>query len=315
MERIVLAVCISDSYAQHAAVVIASVLKSNPTDSFDFHILSGDLSSTNISLLKSMACDRLRIFPHAVDRARFNAYPIVVEYFSQEIFYRYLIPELINASRVIYTDVDVLVQKPIRQLWETPLTAQHPLAAVREINDASSRTAGWIQYKQAIGLDAEVPFFYSGLLLIDCDQLRKENAVEELFADTTWCAEHLSADDFSASDQVVINRVFAHRILDLPLAYCVTGAMLKEGYKGEIIIRHYAGYYEKPWVNIAWNWHWGAYWKTLVKTPYRNHAWGMLFRHLWSVIYSSHVKKGYHRAFLFGIRIYKKKVPNTYSQQ
>ncbi len=304
---IVMAFCISDSYAQHAAVVMASALASNPDEAFAFHIFSGDLSAESQALLKTMeASGRLTIAFHVVDRTLFDAYPIVVEYFSQEIFYRYVIPRYVDAPRAIYSDVDVLICGSLRELWETPLTASHPIAAVREVCDGPRSTDGWLRYKRGIGLDEDTSFFYSGLLVMDCDQLRKEQAEAALFEDTTWCATHLDAAHFSASDQVVINRVFRNRILDLSVAYCVTDAY-KKYWKGETIIRHYAGYYEKPWCNIAWNWYWGPYWLTLLRTPYRKKAWGFLWRHLWALVFSSHVKNGYRRYFLFGLRIYKKR--------
>lgn len=285
---------------------MASVLESNPEEGFDFHILSGDLSEVNRAKLRAMAGERARFFFHAVDRARFAACPVVLEHFSQEIFYRYLIPELIP-GRVIYSDVDVCVRGSLRALWETPLTAERPLAAVREFGDRAPSPA-WRDYRRRIGMPEGAPYFYSGLLLMDCDRLRPEGATRRLFEDTAQCAGRLDAGDFSASDQVVINRVFAGRILELPDAYCVTDALAKT-HKGPCVIRHYAGYYEKPWCNVAWNRTWGAYWRLLRKTPYGAEAWGFLWGHLRAVVWSVHTRNGYRRAFLFGVRVRKSKSP------
>lgn len=303
-ERMVLAFCISDSFARHAAVVVASALESNPAERFDFHILSGDLSAGNRARLRAMEGARARFFFHAVDRARFAAYPIVVEHFSQEIFYRYLIPELLT-GRVLYSDVDVCVRGSLRALWETPLTAERPLAAVREFGDRAPSPV-WRAYRRRIGMPEDAPYFYSGLLPLDCDRLRREDATRRLLADTTQCAGRLGAGDFAASDQVVINRVFAGRIHPLPDAYCVTGALRKR-HRGPCIIRHYAGYYEKPWCNVAWNRTWGTYWRLLRKTPYKAQAWGFLWGHLRALVWSAHTKNGCRRTFLLGIRVRKSK--------
>lgn len=305
-DRIVLAFCISDSFAQHTAVAVASVLESNPTECFDFHVLSGDLSEGNRANLQAMTGARARFFFHAVDRTRFDAYPVIVEYFSQEIFYRYLLPELIP-GRVIYSDVDVCVRGNLRPLWETPLTEKRPLAAVREFCDRG-HSPTWRDYRRRIGFPEDAPYFYSGLLLLDCDRLRREDATHRLFEDTAQCAKRLDAGDFAASDQVVINRVFAGRIIELSDAYCVTGAIGKNR-KEPCIIRHYAGYYEKPWCNVAWNWTWGTYWRLLRKTPYKAQAWGFLWRHLRSVIWSTHTKNGCRRTFFLGMRVHKRKSP------
>lgn len=304
-DPIIFAFCISDSYAQHAAVVIASALASNPDEQFCFHILSGNLSTETRTKLASMRQDgRVDIVFHDIDRRRFDAFPTPLEYISQETYYRFIIPTLIP-GRVIYSDVDVVIHGPLRELWETPLTDEKPVAAVREISDTSGQE-GWSNYKKAIGLAPDTPYFYAGLLVMDCDRLNKEHIPEAFFSDTEHCVKTLDMNTFSATDQVVINRVLRNRMAELSSDYCVTETHLRLR-KCNTIIRHYAGYYEKPWCNIAWNWSWGPYWLALLKTPYRSRALGFLLRHLLGIVWSTHTKKGWRRSFLFGIRIRKRK--------
>ncbi len=308
-DPIVFAFCISDSYAQHSAVVIASILESNPDETFVFHILASHLEEvTKLKLASMEACGRMQVHFHTVDAKIFERFPAPLAYISREAYYRYLIPELIDAPRVIYSDVDVLVWGPVRELWEAPLTDEMPMAAVRDSSDFwPINPEAWQTYRKAIQMPEGAPCFASGLLVMDCERLRAEKAAEKLLNDTAWCIENLPPEVFTAADQVVINRVFARRLYELPLSYCVIDNV-KKHWKGPILIRHYAGYYEKPWCNVAWNWEWIPYWKILRKTPYRSRALGFLLRHLWGVVWSVHVKNGTKRAFLFGLRIYKKKL-------
>lgn len=305
-----IAFCISDSFARHAAVVIASAVESAPGGSLVFHILSGDLSDTNQQLLSAMSSATCSVVFHHVDRTLFDHYPTSLEYFSQEIYYRFLIPELIKEKRVIYSDVDVLIYQSLRQLHEMDLQG-NALAAVREYNEywgaETSNACGWRNYKQKIGMNPKNVYFYSGLLVMDCDALRSDNFTQRCFEDTEVCIKTLDADTFGASDQVVINRLYDGKITELSPAWCVTDVM-KRVYKGETAIRHFAGQYEKPWCNVAWNTSWFAYLKYLLKTPYRREAIGFILGHLWGIIYSSHVKKGVRRSFLFGLRLSKRKV-------
>ena len=309
-DSIHVAFCISDSFAQHTAVVIASALASNPGEHLVFHILSGDLSEVNKALLTEMASEACSVRFYSVDRTHFDHYPTSLEYFSQEIYYRFLIPELIKETRVIYSDVDVLVYQSLRQLHEMDLQG-NALAAVREYNEywgaETSNACGWRNYKQKIGMDPKNVYFYSGLLVMDCDALRSDNFTQRCFEDTEVCIKTLDADTFGASDQVVINRLYDGKITELSPAWCVTDVM-KRVYKGETAIRHFAGQYEKPWCNVAWNTSWFAYLKYLLKTPYRREAIGFVLGHLWGIIYSSHVKKGVRRNFLFGLRLSKRSV-------
>ncbi|MBQ9693735.1 MAG: glycosyltransferase family 8 protein [Kiritimatiellae bacterium] len=309
-DPITIAFCISNTFAQHAAVVIASVLASNPGECLAFHILSGDLSDANRALLSSMASERCSLAFHPVDRSAFDNYPTALEYFSQEIYYRYLIPELIPEKRVLYSDVDVLFYQPLRPLWEMDLQGAL-LGAVREFNEyrpeGSQKAIGWKNYKRIIGLQEDDVYLYSGLLLMDCDALRQNQFTAQCFEETEICVRTLDKEAFGAPDQVVINRRFVGKIAELSPAWCVTDKM-KTVWKGRVGIRHFAGQYEKPWCNVAWNTSWPAYLKYLLRTPYRRNAWEFVMRHLAAIVYSSHVKKGVRRGFLFGLRIWKKSV-------
>lgn len=303
-DAIAIAFCISDSYSQHTSVVMTSALHSNPDEHFEFHILSSGLSEDNRTKLAATACDRAEVIFHEIDRSAFSAYPIHDTLFSLEIYYRYIIHTVVNRARVIYSDVDVIIQGPLRPLWETDLQG-NPLGAVKEINELLQEPR-WAVYKQRIGFDATYPYFYSGLLLIDCDAMRRMKADELLFADTARCAAEFPPDLFAASDQVVINRVFAGKILPLSPAYCVTELYKKKYYYGgEIVIRHYAGAYEKPWCYKAWTLDWIPYYRALKASPYKQAAPAFLRKHLLANIWTKIDKKGIRKTTLFGIRIRK----------
>lgn len=305
-DPIVIAFCISDSYSQHTSVVMTSALHSNPDECFEFHILASNLSGENRTKLAASASERCRVVFHEIDRKAFDAYPIHDTLFSLEIYYRFIIHQVVQRPRVIYSDVDVVVMGPLRPLWETDLQG-HPLGAVKEINELI-REPRWADYKAEIGFDAAYPYFYSGLLLMDCEALRRMKADELLFADTAWCATNFSPDLFAASDQVVINRVFAGKILPLSPAYCVTGPYMKKEYHdGETVIRHYAGAYEKPWCYKAWTLGWLPYYRALKASPYREKARPFFWKHIFANIWTKIDKKGIRKTMLFGIRIRKEK--------
>lgn len=303
-DSIAIAFCISDSYSQHTSVVMTSALQSNPDESFEFHILASGLSTENKSKLAASQSERCKVVFHEIDRKMFDAYPIHDTLFSLEIYYRFIIHKVVPRSRVIYSDVDVVVQGPLRPLWETDLQG-NLMGAVKEINELIQEPR-WASYKNKIGFDSAYPYFYSGLLLLDCDRLREIKAEELLFNDTAWCAKNFSPDLFAASDQVVINRVFMGKILPLSPAYCVTGPYLKY-HDGETVIRHYAGAYEKPWCYKAWTLGWIPYYRALKASPYSEKARPFLWKHIWANIWTKIDKKGIRKTMLFGIRIKKEK--------
>lgn len=300
-----IAFCISDSYARHAGVVIASVLASNPDEPFVFHVLSGDLSEENRGRLSWFERNpRVRLAFHTVKRERFSGLPVLQEHLSEEMYYRFLIPELIPSPRVLYSDVDVLVTGPLRPLWEMNLEG-NPLAAVKEYGEFNSDSEHWKAYKRAIGLGPGAACFCSGLLLMDCARLREEGAVRVLFAETARCADDLPPRLFAASDQVVINRVFQGRILPLPIAYGMTPMLRRRFPRERIIVHHYMDTYSKPWCTVAWNTSWPRYLRALLCTPWRRDAARFVLGHLVGMIWSTQTKGGYRRSFLFGLRVHK----------
>ena len=308
-DPIVIAFCVSDSFIRHAGVVIASILASNPGESFAFHVLCGDLSQDNRGRLLAMAGASAAIVLHDVASDEATHCPVLMEHLSREAYFRYLIPELVAAPRVIYSDVDVLVRGPLRPLWEADLRGC-PLGAVREACDMGERRpASWEQYRHVIGMREGNAYFYSGLLLMDCERLRAEQAAKRLFEETRLCAKTLQSDYFRASDQVVINRVFQGRIQPLPERYCMTGMMLRLRPGEPVVIRHYMGHYEKPWCNVAWNWGWLPYLRMLLRTPWRGEAARFVLGHLRGVVWSVQTKKNFRRGFLFGVRVFKRFVP------
>ena len=73
-----------------------------------------------------------------------------------------------------------------------------------------------------------------------------------------------------------------------------------------IVIRHYMGHYEKPWCNVAWNRTWPPYLRFLLRTPWRGEAVRFVLGHLWGLVWSVQTKNGHTRAFLFGLRVFKR---------
>lgn len=310
-DPIVIAFCVSDSFIRHTAVVIVSILASNPGEHFIFHVLCGDLSADNRAKLATMESERVSIVCHDIVQEEERALPTLMEHVSREAYFRFRIPEIIDAPRVIYSDVDVLVRGPLRPLWETDLQGM-PLGAVQEASDILRYDPKvWHDYRKTIGIREDNTYFYSGLLLMDCDKLRAEHATARLFEDAALCTKTLPPIFFAASDQVVINRVFQGRIFPLPVRYCMTKPMIERFPKEPIIFRHYMGYYEKPWRNVAWSRTWFPYLRFLLRTPWRGKAWRFVLGHLWGIVWNVHTKSGHTRAFLFGLRVFKRAVQQS----
>jgi lipopolysaccharide biosynthesis glycosyltransferase len=158
-------------------------------------------------------------------------------------YYRILLPRVLPESltRVIYLDCDVIVNRDLRELWETDMRG-HCLAAV---DDAAF--SDW----ERIGLSKEQRYFNAGVLLLDVAALR----ANALF-DTALEFSRLHAAELTWADQCALNKTFAGRWLSLPRHWNYQHAMLLHDIRavGMRQARRLASgfvihfnHYERPW--------------------------------------------------------------------
>ena len=296
---------VSDSYSQHLAVVITSILCHNPGSDFVFHVLHRDFSEENMAKVKELenwgkagenSLRTVSIRFHKIDSSRFAQFPIPLwlEHITQEMYYRYVLPEVLaDEDRTIYSDVDVLCVGDLRPLWEVDLKG-NILAAVSE------GEAGEFK-KRLMGLEGDAPYFYSGLLVMDLKAMRDGGYADKLMANTIKFAEKISWPD-----QDIINFTFRDRILQLGPEWDGINVRYSPFRKG-IAIWHFPGFTLKPWCNIWKNTTWPIYLKYLRKSPYRANAVRFVWGHVKGFFFFKYTKKRVSRYLICGIRIWKSK--------
>lgn len=127
-----------------------------------------------------------------IDSSILKTYRLPFEGLSYAAFFRYFIPKYVSESRVLYLDSDIIVRKPIDELWDLDLT-DIPLAAVRD--------------------DFYTHIFNAGFLLINNDMWRAENVTQDLIELTNQY--HQTA----FGDQGILNRLFENRWKELEPIY------------------------------------------------------------------------------------------------
>ena len=300
-DRISFSFCISDSYAQHLAVVIRSIIANNPCTDFVFHVVHHDLKEATVARLRKMAGkgDSIRFAFHRVDPLIFDCFPLpsALKHVSREMYYRYLLPEILrDERRTIYMDVDVLCQAPVHALWETDLK-RCPLGAVEKIEH---NTMEFLDFKERLGLRRDEPYFCSGLLVMDLEQLRTINAFKTLMDNTARLSGLLAYPD-----QDAINVSFRGNIA--PVSRVWSSIDRYSVLDRKVRIWHFMGWTQKPWCFIWKNTAWIPYLRHLLATPYSSCAAVFLIRHLTSLVFCSYEKKNTKRWLLFGILIWKRK--------
>ncbi len=300
--RISVSFCVSDDYAQHLAVVAASLLERTPGRAFVFHVLAKALSGETRRRLSRMEADwdgRCRFVFHAVDRSRFDAFPLPLEHITQEMYYRYLLPEMLPGERrTLYLDVDLLALDDLSPLWDLDFGD----ALLAGVPDAKKDTPDWRDYRRRLGLREDAVYVNSGVLLMNLEGLRA-------FGFGAKCMEATGRlhDRIAWPDQDVINLTAQGRILPLPDRWnCTSPRALPKGERPAI--RHFASFSSKPWCCLWKNRTWPAYLRFLLKTPYRDRAGAFVLAHLRGFFWFRYVKKGIERTLVCGVPVRKRRV-------
>lgn len=244
-----------ERYAMPTAACIRSAIDSrDPATTLHIAVLADDLSDqTRTRLQASWRAPGCVTTIVPVDLARFADLPTrsaVGATVTTAVYARLLIGELLpdDWRRVIYLDSDTITRRPLTELWGTDLRGC-VLGAVRDdyvpMISSPYGVPGW----RELGLAADLPYFNSGVMLVDLDSWRRHDIGGQAI---DYLSRH--AGKIRLFDQDALNAVTAGRWHELDTVWNVTGYWRKPerrtGRHRSILddarIRHFAGY-GKPW--------------------------------------------------------------------
>lgn len=267
-----------DGYAQHAAVVMASVLaNTQKPEKIRFYLIADAIQEEKQKKLKDTAA-RWNSEIHLVslqNEAFTQAY--VSGDISRAAYFRLDIPAILpkEVTRAIYLDCDLVVLHDIRTLWEMDL-AGSPLGAAEDPGVLVSADKKRNKC-ETFGWQERYSYFNSGVLLLDVALWRRENYSGRLLA-------LLAKKHYRHHDQDALNELFMGSWQKLPLRWNVTPPVyhmnlliVKNGkYRQQIkqavedrAILHYAGGY-KPWEYKEYAGFNDEYYRYLEQTPFRD---------------------------------------------
>lgn len=245
--------CSDNNYAQHIAVVMASIM-ANTKAQVCFFVINDNISQEKIIKLKSTA-DRFNTVIEFIDvpKEKFtNVY--LSGHVSKAAYFRLALADIMpdDIEKVIYLDVDLLVYDDIKKLWQNDIK-EYALAAVPDFGImASNRLCR--QKKEVIGLPKGKAYFNSGVLLINLKKWRQENYTKQIL-------EIINENQFPHHDQDALNKIFMEDWLQIDLRWNIippvfnlfTKILLNKTFRNQAInakrnpgIIHYSGRY-KPW--------------------------------------------------------------------
>ena len=256
LERINIALAADNNYAQHVAVVIASVMKNIKSGSqVRFFLLSDGIAREMLERIDATAAS-LQAELSVIDLSTAGGFETLYTsgHISRAAYFRLTLPDILPADvrKIIYCDVDLLVLGDITELWNYDLQGL-PLAAVADYGIMASKRL-MKQKHSVIGLPMDFKYFNSGVLVIDVDAWREKGYAKDVI-------ELAASGNLPHHDQDALNKVFMEKWHELPLRWNVIPPVVDLLPKilfnsrfrdGAVVARrsaailHYAGRY-KPW--------------------------------------------------------------------
>ncbi|HFI0939043.1 TPA: glycosyltransferase [Streptococcus suis] len=235
-----LAFTVSDSYIDYMGTTLYSIMVHTRKSPVSVYVLTSDISDYSRFKLQKLE-DRfhnLNIHILVVDAKQFEDLPLNRSHITRpEVYFRMAFASLLpDLDRILYLDSDILAQKDLQPLWETPLDGAY-MAAVSE-----PPSEGGFDYRRSIGMTDPTYYFNSGVLLMDLKKIREDKIESLLFE----CG-HTIKDKIRLQDQDIINVALEGKIKSLdPIynyGYMERQANLRK--EADIVLNHFS--LEKPW--------------------------------------------------------------------
>jgi UDP-glucose:(galactosyl)LPS alpha-1,2-glucosyltransferase len=242
-----------------AVVTFYSMIKNaNENTYYDIFIMAdlGSFATENkADLLEFEATFSNKCKITYIDMQHFgDGFTILDKRFNLSVYYRLFVHEYIQLDKVIFSDVDVVIQKDLFDVYSLDL-GDHYLGAIKQ---SKVNTLSDSRYKKYINKASGIKkgnYFNAGFIVMDLKKLRAGNFTAEFIK--------LSKVGFNNNDQDILNLVFENKVTYVPIEYCYIpidsyyhsiekGKLLKihtpsemDDYERKPAIVHYAG--TKPW--------------------------------------------------------------------
>ena len=243
-----------DNYAPYAGIMLTSLFINNQNEVFDVYILTRGINADNSEKLRSVGKQfKSTVNILTLDVSAFEDCPIRPgDHVTLETYFRLLAPQLLPESidRILYLDVDMIINGPVRELWNWDISG-YALGAIIDESFCNS------EIYSRLGLDSAKPYFNAGVLLLNLKYWREKNV-------SARCMQCINdnPDILLFHDQDTLNRVLQNERVLLPITYNFqTGYYLSwvypdypDDFQAQIqkearspIIIHFSGPM-KPWV-------------------------------------------------------------------
>jgi lipopolysaccharide biosynthesis glycosyltransferase len=258
------------NYIQHLCAALLSLLFNNRELAFTVYIISSGMTTKDLrridEIIKGYDCEIRHL---TVSDDLFVKLATEHPMYPKGIYYRLLIPSLIDEKKLLYLDSDIIINGSIKELYDTDLGDYY----VGAIEDPGFNRHDMLR------MDKDSRYFNSGMMLINLAKWQ-ESGLQKKVIDFI---EH-NPDAIWFPDQCGLNSVINGQWKKVPLKFNQQSSIFSEGFDEKfdcfgreelqeartkpIIIHYTSG--SKPWHYRNRHPYKSFYWKYLKMTPYRH---------------------------------------------
>lgn len=259
----------NNDYIQHFSVALLSLLENNKGIPFEIYLLNEGLSSENKSIVSEIIKGYNVTFENIiVNEDSFEKLRITTEHLSIQTFFRLLIPDLIEAERVLYLDSDLVVTGSLKELFEIDFEGNYILAVEDTFYSYAEKA------KKVLKMDESASYFNAGIMVINVSKWKENDLTRKVIS----FAEK-NPEKIPFADQDALNALINTGWKSLPLRYNIQYSLFVEKKRSKHIeketcnkcIVHFTGGYPyKPWYYASLNPLKEYYWIYLSKTPFKD---------------------------------------------
>ena len=117
-----IALCTDDNYANYCAVCITSILENNKDADCHIYVMTSGLTAENtakFSFLNDYYHQKIEV--KVTDVSVFSHLQST-NHLSQSMYYRFLLPDIVEGDEVLYLDCDIIVRGSLAPLWDVDMT-------------------------------------------------------------------------------------------------------------------------------------------------------------------------------------------------
>ena len=206
------------------------------------YIMDSGISDSNKKRINSVSCLYNRSYPiwiEAKDISKELNINVNIDRGSLSQYSRLFISSLLpeNLVRVLYLDCDIIVNKPINELWNLNLHGK----IIAALKDAFSK-----YYRININLHTNDIMFNSGVMLIDLEKWKKQKIENKLLKFII-----LKKGRIQQGDQGVLNSVLSHDVYCFEPKYNSVTIFYDFTYKEMLAYRKPPGFYSEIQIREA----------------------------------------------------------------